>query len=482
MGKKVGVVCATYRNPEHDSLVREYGTISLVEQMLGQDFDGSIKVCIVDSSPTPHPFFDELGDNYSDHLLYIHLPSRDQLPEEFKQNFPKAARFVPDNATLQQAAQLDVAERIANRRPVLEGDLKLAQGDFGLSADEWNELVGKRNAGRTHIGEFRAASGAALAPEQQAHAAFWKERLREVRGMARFVPFEKDYPIQTNILSQVFGERPSIGMKKNVGVQVLAEKFGKLDAIIFSDDDDHHAPDYVRRNVEALENAEFARMTRYYTHLFGRKEEPNNWGVFHLDIVKDDNDYWVLSAEQEEKDMYCLGPDGVFTKQIGGKFSRPVTMAWPILSHEGALHSYSFEAWERSVEAFGGAVPVSFCEDIIYYRQMKDHFGKSFRDSLVEVPAGSEAFIRIADGRNASIIEWSETVDRNSMPAWTSHALRHLNAAVTAGPAARAEGVFRDLARQYAGTGTMDVGKALNAQDTVKPGFIMMGYEVVPTF
>lgn len=468
MSKKVGVVCVTYRNPDHDSLVREYGTISLVEQMLGQDFDGSVKLCIVDSSPAPHPFFDELGDALSDRLLYLNIPSRNGLAEDFRGGFPKAMRFIPDDRTLQNAMQAHIRNRLKNGRLVTEGELKLATGDFSLSAEEWDEIVGKRSAARPFSNEFRVAAKNFPATDSD-DVQFWKNRIGELRGFARFVPFEKDYPIQTNILSQLFADRPAIGIKKNAGVQALAEKFGDLDAVIFSDDDDHHAPDYVRRNVTALENADFARMTRYYTHLFGRKDDPNNWGIFHLDIVKDDNDYWVLSQEQEDRDMYCLGPDGVFAKRMSSKFSRPVTMAWPILSHEGALHSYSFKAWQRSVDAFGGAIPTSFCEDMIYYRQMKDHFGKSFRDALVPVPNGTEAFVRIADGRNASVIEWNETIDKNTMPAWTSRALRHLNAAVEAGPAARKEAVFRDLARQYAKTGRMDVAQAVQKLEEKQP-------------
>lgn len=468
--KKVGVVCATYRNPDHDSLVREYGTISLVEQMFSQEFDGDIKVCVVDSSPTPHPFFDELGDQLKDRLLYLHIPSRNDLSSSFKVEFPKTASFLPNNETLRQAAQLDLTGRITNGRSYTQGDLKLAEGNFNLLEDEWNAIVGKRSAGRSHshATEFHAAAGAhhAFADNKQAQA--WKNRITELRGFSRFLPFEADYPIQTNALSQMFGPRPTIGMKKNVGIQALAEKFGDLDAIIFSDDDDHHGPDYVARNVAALENADFVRMTRYYTHLFGRKDEPNNWGIFHLDINKDENGYWVLTPEQEESAMYRLGKEGVYTIPTGAKFSRPVTMAWPILSHEGALHSYSFKAWERSVEAFGGAVPTSFCEDIIYYRQMKDHFGKSFRDALVDVPKGSESFIRIADGRNASIIEWSETVDKKSLPAWTGKALRHLNAAVEAGAVARHPDVFRSLARQYVASGNMSVAHALTPHGTIQ--------------
>lgn len=456
--KRVGVVCATYRNLDQNSLVREYGTIALVDQMFKQDYDGEIFLALVDSSPTPHPFFQEIQDKYKDRLVYLHVPSRNEVSPGILEAFPKAMKFLPSNDVLKIAAGKNLDANFARNAYVHPAELRLAQGDFDLSKDEWDEIIGKKTASQSYPlqSTFNVSSGASASAQE---VEFWQKRIAETRAFARFVPFEKDYPIQTNILSQVFQDRPAIGMKKNVGVQALAEKFGCIDTIVFSDDDDHHAPDYVRRSVEALSDGHFTRMTRYITHKFS--PENSQWGIFDLQIEKDENQYWVLPADQETRLMTRYGTEGAYQIAIGDKFSRPVTMAWPIISHEGRLHTISFDAWEKSVEKFGGAVPVSFCEDIIYYRKLKDSFGSDFKDSKTNVPQGQEAFICISDGANASVIETMEDADPSTLPEWAPKAVELLYAAAKAGSLASHPETLANLGRQFVENGTLDLAQAL---------------------
>lgn len=455
--KRVGVVCATYRSPEKNSLVREYGTIALVEQMFKQDYDGEIFLALVDSSPTPHPFFEQIEEKFKDRLVYVHVPSRNGLDAQMQAEFPKASSFIPSDDVLKAAVSQDIEARLSRGASVHPAELKLAQGYFNLTLQEWDEVIGKRAPSLSALSV--AFNGAATASVPSNRVEFWQKRVAEMRAFAKFVPFDKDYPIQTNIFSQIFGDRPSIGMKKNVGVQALAERFGNIDTIVFSDDDDHHAPDYVRRSVEALDDGHFTRMTRYITHKFAPSDP--QWGVFDLQIEKDENNYWVLPADQEDRDMKCYGPQGPYLLKVGEKFSRPVTMAWPIISHEGRLHTISFNAWEKAVEKFGGAVPVSFCEDIIYYRKLRDALGGDFKDSKTIVQPGQESFLCISDGANASVIETMEDIDAAELPEWATQAVDLLYKAASAGPLASHPATLASLGRQFAETGTMDLQKAL---------------------
>ena len=152
---------------------------------------------------------------------------------------------------------------------------------------------------------------------------------------------------------------------------------------------------------------------------------------------------------------------------IGEKFSRPVTMAWPIISHEGRLHTISFDAWKKSVEAFGGAVPVSFCEDIIYYRKLRDALGADFQDSHTPVLPGEESFICISDGANASVIETMEDLNMEDLPSWAGKALELLYEAAHAGPLASHPDTLAVLGRQFAQKGEFNLREAMAA---AKPG------------
>jgi hypothetical protein len=352
-----------------------------------------------------------------------------------------------------------VADRMARNKPVRAADLKLAEGDFNLDPLEWDQVIGRKPGGivnaDTASAFVSAFNGYAKA---DAHTSFWLDRIRQVRDYARFMPFDRDYPIQPNIFMQLFNERPTIGMKKNIGVQALADKFGDYDVILFCDDDDHHSPDYVRESVAALGDAHFTRMTRYITHVHQKDPAKCSWGIFDLKVEKDANGYWVLPAEEEDRPFKMLAKEGILESKLGDKFSRPVTVAWPILSHEGALHTYSYDIWKRSVPQCGGAFPVSFAEDLFFYRELKNHFGKEFVDAKTEVESGKEHFIRITDGTNASFVEWTEDRAEKDVPAWCHNATALLRQVARQNlPRERHMEILSDLGSHYAATGHLDL-------------------------
>ena len=422
--KSVGVVCSTYRDPDKDTFIRNYGIYSLISQMLHQNYDGQVRIAIIDDSPESHVFANNISNELKNEVLYIHAPSRESLREKLLKLYPNSALFVPSNEVLQKAALCLVSEMDRKGNDIYEADLKLASGNFKyLTDDEWDFVIGRKSSealSAEEISNFLA--GKIIASD--AETKFWAARLRETRFFANFVPFEEDYPFQTNIYKQIFGDRPTIGMKKNVGNSILEEKFGAYEAIIYADDDDQHGPDYIRKYVEALDGKDFVRMTRYMTYLASGKPVKSLTGIFELKVQTDGQGYWYLPKTEQDRPMYLSMPDGsIEQKRIGSKFSRPVSVGWPIISHEGALHALSFDVWKKSVELCGGASPVSFCEDIIYYRRLRDCLGASFKDGLVPISQGEEEFIRIADGNNASIIEVTENIKPEDMPLWAQEVI-----------------------------------------------------------
>lgn len=432
--KNVGVVCVTYRNPDKPSIVREFGLVALVEEMFAQDYKGQITLSVVDSSPEPHPYLKIVAQRFPEKLIYTHIPERNKAPSQKSDTL-----FVPSDSVLKQALALHIYKKLENNETIPQSILNILESDRFLDTDthDYDILIGRKAMDALASSEEikKSLDKHPLSNlENNDNVVFWEKRIAETLDIAGFVPFEDDYPIQTNIFTQIFGSRPSIGMKKNYGVQALVDSGLQPDIIVFSDDDDHHAPNYVSKSVNAIGDNDFTRMTRYTTHIFNANEQVKDyeWATFDLRISKDSNSYWRLDPSQSQETMHNLHPEGyVYDGQVGKKFSRLVTMAWPILSHEGALHSYSFNAWKRSVDSFGGCIPVSFCEDIIYYRRNKDAFGSEFRDVHTPTQKGDESFIRIADGGNASVIEWMEKRDESTLKDWEKSAVQPLYDALT---------------------------------------------------
>lgn len=428
--KKVGVVCATYRDLKKPSPVREFGLVSLVEQMFTQNYDGEIAISIVDSSVKPHSHLLKLSQKYPDKLIYNHVPDRLSVRDQDTEH-----DFIPSDEVLKKALKLLIARDAQAGQILSRSAMQIVNESDLQSVDEssFDVLIGRVEDGDFLSNDERDSFLRAVdveGLEKDKNVAFWANRLSEMKDMAGFIPFEEDYPIQANIFSQIFMERPTIGMKKNYGIQALRDHGYEPEVIVFSDDDDLHSPNYVAQSVGALSDNDFTRMTRYLTHMVSAPEDAKDfeWGIFDLPVEKDSNGYWRLNNKAQSSPLFRRHPEGrIYEETLGKKFSRLVTMAWPILSHEGALHTYSYRIWEKSVSAFGGCAPVSFCEDIIYYRQLKNHFGSEFRDVHTGIEKGKESFVRISDGSNASIAEVTEKQDCNDLPEWAQRSAQKLH-------------------------------------------------------
>ena len=429
MKKNVGVVCVTYRDAKNPSLVREFGLVALVEQMFSQEYDGKITLSIVDSSENPHSYLQKMSEQHPDKLIYNHIPERNNAPKQACQN-----SFIPNDDIIRKAIYLNILRLHAQNRQIPTAMYQITQCHPLSSASPkfFDILIGRENTtsflSSDTITQIQSEQ-TIEALENDSDVIFWASRLNEMQDMSGFIPFEADYPIQTNIFSQIFASRPTIGMKKNYGIQALVDAGFKSDVIAFSDDDDHHSPNYIAKSVQALGQNDFTRMTRYLTHMFNAPADIKEWewGAFNLPVHKDSNGYWRLDAQHAEMPLYRRHPEGhMYEQTLGGKFSRLVTMAWPILSHEGALHTYSFDIWNKSINAIGGCAPVSFCEDMIFYRRLKDHFGAEFKDVLTPIENGEEEFIRLSDGMNASVAEVTEKLPFDKIPEWARESITKL--------------------------------------------------------
>lgn len=357
MTKQSFMVCATYRSDDNPSPLRYFGILSLIEDAMKQSYDGEIRVAIVDSSPTPHPFFtnpEALLENYG--IAYIHAPSRDE-DAQWRQRFPDASKFAPTDEDLKGAT--------------------------------------------------------------------WSMRAQNMKDWDDFLLFEKSFkeaykgPLPSAFMHM---ERPAIGMKKNIGVAALTQEFGPADNIVFCDDDDRHHPDYVATVDRHLQNASFARPTQWLSLVVGTEEKADVWGEYNVPFYQDTNGNWCVPAELEDTPFHSTMKtnDGdEYVRTIGEKFSTGMRIAFPPLSHDGALHSYRYDMWQRAVENFGGCGPTSMCEDMLFYRMCMTTF-QDFK--AVATQSDEPLFIRCADGSNASLIEWNIDLNEDHGHTWAQEA------------------------------------------------------------
>jgi hypothetical protein len=352
---RVGVVCVTYRDPDKPSLARLYGPLHLIEEMQNQKGSYNITVTLVDSSPTPHPFFYAVGQErlIENNVLYMHVPDRNISRQWLDVQFPDSAHFIPTDDELKNQ--------------------------------------------------------------------YWQQQKSSMKAWEAFLPFEESFrEIYTGLPVGEFMNlsRPPIGMKKNLGIAATAEKFGRFENIVFADDDDHHADGYVDAVVSTLKTADFARMTQWMTYDYGMGKK-DTWGKFNIPFQTDANGTW--SVPEEVKNTVLLSSLGMtaagsYLRKVKEKYSPLLCLAFPPLGHDGALHNYRFDAWQRAVDTFGGCAPTSFCEDMLFYTQNVKTFNGAFNVQTVD--SGEPQFLRCSDGTNASIVEWTEQLDTTEVPTW----------------------------------------------------------------
>lgn len=357
MAEQTFMVCATRRTEDNPSLLRYFGILHLIEEAKRQTYEGDIKLAIVDCSAKPHPFFVNPEALLSEHgIAYIHTPNRD-TDAAWRSRFPSSSVFVPSDDDL-------------------ETDL-------------------------------------------------WKMRAQNMHDWDEFVLFDEKFknaykgPWPSAFMRM---ERPTIGMKKNVGIMALAENFGAAENIIFCDDDDRHHDDYVKTIAQHLKEGDFARPHRWLTLLVGKEASENVWGIYDVPFYKDSNNNWRPPAGMLSKAFHSSlkSADGSeFVRTIGEKFSPGMCTTFPPLSHDGALHSYRFDTWQKAVDLFGGCSPTSMCEDMLFYRMCKDNIPDF---NPVRVDSKEPLFIRCADGSNASLIEWNEDLPTDHAYSWAQTA------------------------------------------------------------
>ncbi len=359
---KAALVCSTYRQEGRNNTARFMGAMSLVDQVLKQDFNGDIFLAVIDDSPAPHPFLEIMAKENPDRFLYLHIPDRNNISAKLRNDFSAAVRAIPSDE--------DIA-----RNP------------------------------------------------------FWVRRAQQMQGWGKIVPFEDHFAARISIKDHIHLPRPTIGTKKNVGVLAVCEKFGEPDFILFADDDDYRGPNYVADVCKALEKLDFARIHKYLTYTNDNKHS-ETWGVYDYPFPEDANGHFYPTDRMREEPILTNMRDEHGKMIVNDPkvwFSRLAIGAWDPVCNEGAIHSYRYDAWKKGYDAFGGSAPCNMGEDIIFYRELTETFGKAVKRGLV--PFTSFNFVRTADGNNASYIMYNRNDVEGGVPAWALEYTEDLKAA-----------------------------------------------------
>lgn len=378
----VAVVCSTYRDPNKDNSVREYGIMKLVEQVFSQNYDqGEITLIIVDDSPEPHPFIDKVKEKLGDKLIYHHVPSRNNISDEIKLKYPRACEFLPS--------------------------------DNDLETPKWKAVI--------------------------AHVDAWQN----------FLPFDYMFARENKIdmSGQIRNDRPTIGMKKNMGCMSYVEAKGAAPKVfVFVDDDDLRSPDYISEVVSKMPERGFGRMTKTYAYNYSGEEKGRIWGEIDFQVESDVNGNWFIPNDVMESPCFKVAEGGnIIERPVHDLYQRNLLLAWPLISHDGALHNYTGDVWLEAAEKFGGFFPTSFSEDIITHKRMKEKLDIETRRIDVE----EAHFIRCADGRNASDFYATKVLDAETdVASWAKDAIEGFYKYVDLKPEQR-EDYMRKVAKLY---------------------------------
>lgn len=397
----MAVVCATWRNPEKPSLARLYGIVSLVEQIDHQDYKGDAKIVIVDDSEEPHPFLEGLADQMDDKLLYIHVPSRNDVAQELKDQLPMALKFMPTDDELQ------------------------------------NEP-------------------------------FWKRTVESARAWEKFFPFDYEFEKEIRMVAQMEQDRPTIGMKKNLGFQAVKDKWGEYpDIYVCADDDDHHSPDYLKIVADSMveHDADFVKIEQSLIHTIDHDPKKQFWGELDLKLTEDVNGQWRVPDEVMESDAYQSQDGDLKTRKVHTLYNRNLMLAWPVISHDGAQHNYTSRQWRKAVKQFGGYMPTSFSEEIITFRNMRENFGKDFKPVAVRAE-GEAPFLRCWDGRNESDFWATGVLEDKDVPKWAKDATQMLYTALSRPDDFDHETYLKKLGEEYGKTRQLPK-HALDINETV---------------
>ena len=304
--ERIAVVCSTYRNPDKPSLTRLYGIMSLIDQVQNQNYDGDVRIVIVDDSPTPHPFITGLNGALGDRLMYFHTPERANLSPDIHKNFATAASFFPTDH------------------------------DFKSNPFWQNKL-------------------------QQAKD--WQNFLPFDYEFAKH--FKIDMPGQMLNARPTIGMKKNFGCAAYADAVGSVP-----DIYVYVDDDYLRSPDYLQIVSDGIKDHDFARVIKTYCHNVSPDAEHRFWGEIDFQLYKDSNNNWAIPNDVMESQALKYEDGQLISRPVYDLYQRNLMLAWPILGHDGALHNYRGSTWQKAAHEFGGFFPTSFSEDIITHKMM----------------------------------------------------------------------------------------------------------------
>lgn len=385
--RDIAVVCSTYRNPEKDNTVREYGIMKLVDQIFNQDYKGGkVTLIIVDDSAEPHPFLNKIKDNLGDRFMYLHVPSRNNISDEYRKKYPRACEFIPNDKAM--------------------------------------------------------------------NSNHWKVEKLKVAAWENFLPFDYEFAKQYKIdmVGQMMGERPTIGMKKNFGCMAYCEATGSQPSIFtFVDDDDLRSPDYLSTVEKHLGDEGFARMTKTYAYNYSNNEADRIWGEIDFQLTEDVNGKWFIPNDVMDSDCFKVDDGQIITRPVHDLYQRNLQLAWPVIGHDGALHNYAGNTWLFAAENFGGFFPTSFSEDIITHHMMEKH-----GVTTSTIPVDEPRFIRCADGRNASDFYATKLLEEDGISPWAKESIAGFYDFLEKSKLTSKDAFMKAQASQFLNQGTLD--------------------------
>lgn len=250
----------------------------------------------------------------------------------------------------------------------------------------------------------------------------FKKTKELVESWAYFIPWDDWYPRKATLLDHFLDERPSIGMKRNMAIAALEEVFGPGDVLCYADDDDLRKENYFDEMASLLQENSFVRIAKWLTCCFEEKKEPL-LGINDMGFYQKANGFWVPDLTKAQELYNSRQIEGI-TNLIKDRYSKLITMALPPISYDGAIHVFKMAAWREGVEAFGGVLPVSLAEDIIFFMSLARHMGHQFKAKVIENKTFN--FIRTAHA-NTSLVEWTKTIHYLDMPSWAQEVVSFSN-------------------------------------------------------
>lgn len=243
-----------------------------------------------------------------------------------------------------------------------------------------------------------------------------------VSAWDNFIPWNEGYPLESSLKCQFLADRPSIGMKRNMAIAALEEKFGSADIVCYADDDDFRSKNYFEYMSKMIKDNDFARISKWLTCYFQPKSRKTICGIHNLDLRSDCNGYFSIGTK--DKNLYSSRSINGLTSTIDERFSKLIRLAFSPLSYEGAMHVYTMDLWKHSVKEFGGIPPISIAEDVLFFKQCEMYFGKKFCPLLIKNKEYN--FIRGAH-ENTSMVEWTHTIEKSKLPLWAQKEINFIS-------------------------------------------------------